>query len=288
MIPDRYQSFYGDQTRWFTGEVVDVNDPVQLGRIKVRIYGIHGDNTILVPDEDLPWAQVLAPITEGGTNGLGNPLGIQVGALVFGIFLDGQSSQLPLIFGSIPKYEDLEEENDRKDKSVSPLARGINTIEKTPDEVIGEPQQPYNAKYPLNYVHQTARGHVIEIDDSHDSDGEGNIINHERIHIYHRSGTFIEMHPNGDVVTHHKNGWRSVTGNDKLHVTGDLNILVDGHITIDAKTINLNNGDPEKDKAARTNDTVDTGDAGTGSHFDTNSAGTDIIETGSSTVFIGG
>jgi hypothetical protein len=71
---------------------------------------------------------------------------------------------------------------------------------------------------------------VIEIDDSHDSDGS-----YERIHIYHKSGTFIEMHPNGDVVTHHKNGFRTVTGNDKLHVTGNMEITVDGNMNITVK-----------------------------------------------------
>ena len=95
--------YYGDQTRWFIGEVTSISDPKQLARIQVRIYGIHSDNKVDIPDENLPYAQVVAPITEGGTNGLGNPLGIQVGALVFGIFLDGKDSQLPLVLGSMPK-----------------------------------------------------------------------------------------------------------------------------------------------------------------------------------------
>jgi hypothetical protein len=232
MIPGNVD-FYGDQSRWFMGEVVDINDPLQLARIKVRVYGIHSSKIL---DRDLPWAQTVTPITEGGTAHLGNPLGVQVNALVFGVFLDGPNSQLPLILGSLPKYEDLEEPDDRLDKSVSLLARGTNTIEKTPDEVIEEPESPYAAKYPYNYVHRTPRGHVIEIDDTYDSDGEGGVLtNHERIHIYHRSGTFIEMHPNGDVVTQHKNGWRSVTGNDKLHVTGNMDIFVDGDMNITVK-----------------------------------------------------
>ena len=99
-----------------------------------------------------------------------------------------------------------------------------------------------------NHVYESESGHVIEIDDTS---------NAERIHVYHKSGTFIEMHPNGDVVTHHKNGFRTVTGNDKLHVTGDLNIVADGNITMDGKTINLNSG---TQGAARIGDTADTGD----------------------------
>ena len=102
MIPNSLKDFYGDSTRWFLGDVISLSDPIQLGRIQVRIYGVHGTDIL---DADLPWAQPLMPITEGGVNGLGNSLGIQVGARVFGIFFDGNNSQSPLIFGSIPKYE---------------------------------------------------------------------------------------------------------------------------------------------------------------------------------------
>jgi len=226
MIPTRYKDYYGDETRWFIGRIVSVKDPMELGRVRVRIAGVHTENTNDIPDSSLPWAQTLLPITEGGTKGLGIHTGIQVGARVFGVFLDGTNSQLPLVLGSLPKLE----ENSPGGRSTNQLARGTNTITKTPDKVTGEPDQPYNAIYPLNQVHQTARGHVIEIDDSHDSDGS-----YERIHIYHKSGTFIEMHPNGDVVTHHKNGFRTGTGNDKLHVTGNMEITVDGNMNITVK-----------------------------------------------------
>ena len=218
-------NFYGDQTRWFIGDVININDPLQVARIQVRIHGIHSDDLIDIPNEDLPWAQVVAPISAGGTNGLGNPLGVQVGALVFGIFLDGKNSQLPLIFGSMPKLE-----GDERTSSVNALARGTDTITKTPDSVTGEDQleEPYGAQYPYNKVYQTESGNTIEVDDTPDS---------ERIHIYHKSGTFVEMHPNGDVVTQHKNGFRTVTGNDKLHVTGNMNIVVDENLTITAKNM---------------------------------------------------
>ena len=49
----------------------------------------------------------------------------------------------------------------------------------------------YNAKYPYNKVMESESGHIIEIDDT---------LGHERIHTFHRSGTFDEMQPNGDRV----------------------------------------------------------------------------------------
>ena len=208
--------FYGDHLRWFIGTVVSLSDPTTMGRVKVRVIGIHSDTIV---DDDLPFAQTVIPINEGGTKELGNALGIQVGARVFGIFMDGEDSQLPLILGSMPKYED-ETEGDR---STPRLSRGINTLTKTPDTVNSEPTSPYAAVYPHNKVTQTTSGHVIELDYTHDA---------ERIHVFHKSGSFVEFHPNGDVVTQHKNGFKLTTGDEKIHITGKLEITVDDDITI--------------------------------------------------------
>lgn len=98
-------SFYGDQVRWFIGVVEEVGtDEPRLGRVRVRIYGIHGDRSE-VPIGDLPQAQVLVPTTEPGVSGLGRNPYLEKGATVFGLFLDGKASQLPLVLGSIPVIE---------------------------------------------------------------------------------------------------------------------------------------------------------------------------------------
>ena len=101
-----YNNFYGDQTRWFVGIVESINDPLKMGRVRVRIHGIHSANHTDIPQSALPWAQVVAPVTQAGTSGLnGTPVGIKPTAQVFGIFLDGKHSQLPLVLGSIPRIE---------------------------------------------------------------------------------------------------------------------------------------------------------------------------------------
>lgn len=97
--------YYGDNSRWFMGTVVNINDPLELGRIKVRIFGMHTHNTADIEDGDLPWAQVVIPVTEGGSSGIGTNIGIKVQAQVYGVFMDGKDSQLPLVLGSVPKYE---------------------------------------------------------------------------------------------------------------------------------------------------------------------------------------
>ena len=104
-------NFYGDNIRWFMGIVKDLKDPIKMGRVRVRIFGVHSEDQQEIPDDKLPWAQVMAPVTEGGVNNQGNFLGIQTGARVFGIFLDGKNSQMPLVFGSIPHSETYTSEN---------------------------------------------------------------------------------------------------------------------------------------------------------------------------------
>ena len=94
-------NFYGDEPiRWFVGVVIEkANDEPKLGRVKVRIPGVHGPD---VGNADLPYAQLLIPTTEAGTSGLGWNSALEPTATVFGIFLDGKQSQLPLVMGSIP------------------------------------------------------------------------------------------------------------------------------------------------------------------------------------------
>ena len=121
-IPTEY---YGDNTRWFVGRVVDAAPPAGLeGRVRVRIFGIHSDNVNDIPQADLPWAQVMNPSNSYGVSGLGVNTMIQANALVFGIFLDGVNSQLPLVLGSLPQieYPTSVQAAGREDLSVNPFA----------------------------------------------------------------------------------------------------------------------------------------------------------------------
>lgn len=70
-------------------------------------------------------------------------------------------------------------------------AMGVGTDKANEGETMGEPTTPYNAKYPFNNVYESESGHVIEYDDTPTA---------ERLHFYHRSGTFREMHPDGKQV----------------------------------------------------------------------------------------
>ena len=98
--------YYGDNTRWFIADVIDHTPPYGYeGRVKIRIHGVHNPSTREIPQNDLPWAQVVLPTTEAGVSGLGRTPRLTSGATVFGFFMDGLASQVPLIVGSIPKIE---------------------------------------------------------------------------------------------------------------------------------------------------------------------------------------
>lgn len=99
------EDFYGDKHRWFIGRVINNHDPQMMGRVQIHIEGIHSENLADIPVAGLPWAQTLLPTTEGGTSGIGKIPQLYPGALVFGVFLDGETSQLPLIFGHLNQYE---------------------------------------------------------------------------------------------------------------------------------------------------------------------------------------
>ena len=88
--------------RHFVGVVEDRVDPQQLGRVKVRIYSVHNEDKSEVAIDHLPWAMVLNPITSASMSGVGrSPTGIVEGTWVFGLFLDENEYQMPLVLGTL-------------------------------------------------------------------------------------------------------------------------------------------------------------------------------------------
>ena len=100
-----------DGFRWWIGQVAPKKvwelqyrkrNNAWGNRVKVRIMGYHPQNTVELPDEDLPWAIcLLSPQLGSGKAGKSKPLRIQQGDVVVGFFLDGDDAQIPAIFGVI-------------------------------------------------------------------------------------------------------------------------------------------------------------------------------------------
>lgn len=69
-------------------------------RYKVRIIGLHDQGETEVPSDQLPWAQIMYPVTAGGGQAnAGATANLRQGMFVFGFFLDGQDQQVPVIMG---------------------------------------------------------------------------------------------------------------------------------------------------------------------------------------------
>ena len=77
---------------------------------------------------------------------------------------------------------------------------------------IEQPPSAYSAAYPFNHVYESESGHLVEIDDTPTK---------ERLHWYHRSGTFTEFHPKGNRVD-------AVRGTHYHMVTGNLESITSG------------------------------------------------------------
>lgn len=266
---------------WFEGVVEDIDDPLMLGRVRVRAIGFHSPNKTDIKTSDLPWAGVIMPVTSASVSGIGrSPTGILCGSWVVGYFRDGEAAQDPVVFGTIvgipekklPGSNGFSDPNEEYPKTshlnepdTNRLARNENTsktvLQSKTENVVtsvpvalasstwSEPSPPYDATYPKNHVTETESGHVQEFDDTEGA---------ERIHTYHKAGTFEEIHPDGSqvvkivgdsytiVLKDNKvyisgSSTKTVDGNEsvrisgklQIHVEGDADIRVDGDSTVD-------------------------------------------------------
>ena len=119
--------------KWWQGVVEDRNDPLKLGRCRVRVFGYHVDDLDEIPTEELPWATPMQPITSAAMNGIGTtPIGPVEGTWVFGFWRDGSNAQEPVIIGTVGGKTEAEH---KKDPS-----RGFNDPDGIypRDEFIGE------------------------------------------------------------------------------------------------------------------------------------------------------
>lgn len=87
---------------FYNAVVEDIMDPLMLGRVRVRVVGVHTENKEMLPTEDLPWATPIMPITSASMNGIGSsPTGLVCGSWVVVFFTDQYSFQQPMILGSV-------------------------------------------------------------------------------------------------------------------------------------------------------------------------------------------
>lgn len=93
------------------------------------------------------------------------------------------------------------------------------------EPVVVDPNNP--PKYPYNKIQQSESGHSIEMDDT---------VGKERLRLQHRSGSFLEMQPDGTEV--HKiygDGYEIIAGAKNVSIKGQCNITIEGGCVINIK-----------------------------------------------------
>ncbi len=92
---------------WAIGVVEDRNDPLYLGRCKVRYLGWHTRDKQELPTVVLPWSFPLMPITSASQTQVGtSPTGPVPGTWVLSFFKDGVDATDPIMLGTLPGRPD--------------------------------------------------------------------------------------------------------------------------------------------------------------------------------------
>ena len=88
---------------WAIGVVEDRFDPEKLGRVRVRWLGYHTEEKEKILTKDLPWAQVMQPVSGGTMAGVGEaPVNLVEGTWVCGFFKDTSWMTDAVVIGTLP------------------------------------------------------------------------------------------------------------------------------------------------------------------------------------------
>jgi hypothetical protein len=131
-------NFMGFKFIWWIGIVEDRNDPLFLGRCRIRIFGWHTEDKTLIPTSALPWAQPIYP--SNSTTTTNTP---KEGDMVLGFFTDGEDAQYPVYFGTFPGIPTITPDQSKgfvdprvsdqlESSPVKPTFRLINTTDGVP------------------------------------------------------------------------------------------------------------------------------------------------------------
>ena len=253
---------------WFNGVVEDRQDPQKLGRLRVRCVGIHTDNKDDLPTSDLPWSQLIHPITSSGISGLGSSPGFVVeGTWVFGYFRDGYNMQEPMIMGTLPGkpselantskgfydpngvYPKYKDEVDTNRLAVNDIAQphlglelrkltrktGVPTadfdlvpVEEHISTEIVASDSDTWSQPDIPYAAVYPYNHVFESESGHITEID-DTLDHERLFTSHRTGTSQEISPDGTQVNIVKGDhYNIVSGKRQAVIEGNADLTIGG------------------------------------------------------------
>ena len=168
-------------------------------------------------------------ITGGSSNS--NRVATQSSSSVIG-FVD-PNKKYPLYFDEPDTNRLARHEEINKTVVYKKEASIVKNVEVSDGSTWNQSPIPYNAQYPFNHVMQTESGHIMEFDDTPNS---------ERIHIYHKAGTFTEIDSNGTRVNRIVgDNYEILERNGYVQISGSLNVTIDGAHSVYVKNaFNMN------------------------------------------------
>jgi len=256
------------QSNFFVGVVEDRADPELIGRVRVRIFGIHTADKVKIPTDSLPWAQVTMPVTSASLSGIGDsPTGILQGSWVVGFFMDGDNQQQPIVIGTLPgitspsrndvgfsdpaanwptrieepdtPYAAMADYYNQHGSYITKVDTRVDDVEQAiPPKVTSVAQDEADAYYTRptwsspevhsGFTPQYPYNKVTETESGHVLEVDDTPGN-ERISEFHRSGTTYEIQANGSkTTTVVGSNYTVVFGSDNIYIKGNANITVDG------------------------------------------------------------
>lgn len=257
----------------FIGVVEDVNDPGQMNRVRVRIYSKHTEDKTLLPTEQLPWSQVVMPVTSASVPSVGNSLGLLPGSWVFGTFLDTDNEQEALILGSLPSestrrtitdptqgFSDPSNKHPVRSDIDTPLAARTNDYKqsqayenKATQRItgIGVASQPhlstltdldspsrefYDLPDPATTTQPSYPSNIVHQYESGHTLEYDNTAGYERIAETHSSGTYREITHDGTTTqVIQKDSYRVILGEDSVYIVGNCKMTVNGDLSTHVK-----------------------------------------------------
>lgn len=197
------------------GFVKDNKDPLKLGRCKVNIIGLYDS----LKDEELPWLQPIIPL-----NTQNAPTPPEIGTQIVCLVLDDYNQHIVML-GVIPGIDDISNLPDTPDIIRNDSTPSIVSAKSTSRDPDFEPNatSTYGALYPYNKGFLTPGGHAFEYDDTSGK---------ERIQLYHKSGSYVEIVSDGSVII------KSI--NNKYEITdGQAGNKISGEYFIKSPIVNI-------------------------------------------------
>ena len=162
-------------------------DPEEIGRVQVRIYGVHSFNEERGEEggttESLPWAEVIGGNDFGLLDGVGVSSILRNNTLVWVLFEEGDVNK-PIVLGVIKGKQ-----NDQSD--IAKVSRGDltdGTIERKNNNLMSSTTPPEQAQTASEYgkstTIKTESGGMLEFDDT-----EGNV----RVQLIDSNGNYLQM-----------------------------------------------------------------------------------------------